>query len=339
MRILIVTDAWFPQVNGVVRTLSTVGKELEALGHAVKFVTPADFRTVPMPTYPEIRLSLNPFGGVARAFEDFKPEAIHIATEGPLGFAARRYCVKRKLPFTSSFHTKFPEYIQARTGLPVGLAYAVVRWFHGAAQRTMVATASLQRELEERGFERMVRWTRGVDLDLFRPRDKDFLDAPRPVYLYVGRIAVEKNIQAFLDLDLDGTKVVVGDGPQLEDCRKRYPAVRFVGAKHGEDLARHYAAADVFVFPSRTDTFGNVMLEALAAGVPVAAFPVTGPNDVINGFGVGCLNEDLAQAARSALEIPGERCRDHAATMSWRACAEQFLGNLAPVATDEPAAT
>ena len=337
MRILIVTDAWFPQVNGVVRTLSTVGKELEALGHTVKFVTPADFRTIPMPTYPEIRLSLNPFGGVARAFADFQPEAIHIATEGPLGFVARRYCVKRKLPFTTSFHTRFPEYIEARAHIPARWIYPAVRWFHNAAACTMVATDTLRDDLASKGFKSLGLWGRGVDVDLFKPRDKNFLPDARPILLYVGRVAVEKNIADFLDLDAPGSKVVVGDGPQLASLKRKYPNVRFVGSKSGEELARYYAAADVFVFPSRTDTFGNVVLEALASGVPVAAYPVPGPKDVLQGQPVGVLDEDLGYAVREALKISPDACRAFALSQSWRASAEQFLSHVVPFETTWPA--
>ncbi|MGE0745013.1 MAG: glycosyltransferase family 4 protein [Rhodospirillales bacterium] len=331
MRILIVTDAWHPQVNGVVRTIETVTGCLRAMGHAVEMVTPAGFTTIPCPTYPEIRLAIGARCGVARAVDAFRPEAIHVATEGPLGLAARALCRRRGVPFTTSFHTRFPEYVHARIRFPVAWSYALVRRFHNAAARTMVATETLRRELAGRGFGTMALWGRGVDETLFRPRAEPVLDLPRPVFLYVGRVAVEKNVEDFLRLELPGTKVVVGDGPQLERCRARYPAVRFLGAKSGDDLARHYAAADAFVFPSRTDTFGNVILEALASGVPVAAYPVAGPQDVIGNAPVGALDDDLRAAALRALAIPREACRAFALTRTWRASAEQFLGNLAPI--------
>jgi len=329
MRILIATDAWQPQVNGVVRTLNTVGEELRAMGHDVGYVTPNEFRSFPMPTYPEIRLAIDTWR-VPSFIDSFAPDAIHIATEGPIGMAARRYCLRRGLPFTTSFHTRFPEYIHARTRMPLAISYAAVRRFHRPARAVMVATQSIRDDLARRGFGNLAHWTRGVDTKLFKPGDKSFLQDARPIALYVGRVAIEKNIKAFLDLDLEGTKYVVGDGPQIEELRKRYPDVRFVGAKFGEELSRYYAAADVFVFPSRTDTFGNVMLEALACGVPVAAYPVAGPLDVINGHKVGILDEDLAGAAKAALQVPAAACRNFALGMSWRASAEQFLGNLAP---------
>jgi glycosyltransferase involved in cell wall biosynthesis len=338
MNIVIVTDAWLPQVNGVVRTLQTVGEELRQLGHDVRYVTPDQFRTVPMPTYPEIRLALFPARRLARLIDAAQPCAIHIATEGPLGFAARRYCLRRGFPFTTAVHTRFPEYIHARTRIPLRPTYAVMRWFHGGATRVMVATESMRRELESWGFSNIVAWTRGVDTDLFRPvPDKAaVLDLPRPIWVYVGRVAVEKNIGAFLDLDLPGTKLVVGDGPQLNELKRKYPAAVFVGAKFGVDLARHYAASDVFVFPSRTDTFGLVLLEALACGLPVAAYPVTGPNDVVGGSDVAVLDEDLRRAALAALGIPAARCRAYALGYSWRASAEQFARNLKPF-RDTPA--
>jgi glycosyltransferase involved in cell wall biosynthesis len=331
MRIALVTDAWAPQINGVVRTLSRVVEELRADGHEVLVVSPDKFRTVPCPTYPEIRLAVWPFARVRRLLDDFGPEAIHIATEAPLGWAARRYCRRRGLPFTTSFHTRFPEYVQARTSLPPALGYAVIRRFHKPAARIMVATRTIHDELAKRGFQRLVLWSRGVDTQLFRPQAKDALDLPRPIHLYVGRVAVEKNIRAFLDLDLPGSKAVVGGGPMLDELRRQYPGVAFVGPKQGEDLARHYAAGDVFVFPSKTDTFGLVMLEALACGLPVAAYPVPGPLDVIDGHGIGVLDEDLGKAVAAAREIPSEHCRNFALSFSWRNCARQFLAYLEPI--------
>jgi glycosyltransferase involved in cell wall biosynthesis len=338
MRILVVTDAWHPQVNGVVRTLGTLSDELTQMGHEAVFITPDQFRSVPCPTYPEIRLALRPGPRLARTIEANQPCAIHIATEGPLGWAARRYCLKRRLPFTTAYHTKFPEYIRARFRVPLPLSYRLIRKFHAPASTIMVATQTIQDELEHRGFERIRRWSRGVDTTLFRPRSHEevealapgLLDLPKPVHLYVGRVAVEKNIQAFLAADLKGSKLVVGDGPQLEELRRKYPAVIFAGAKTGEALAAHYSAASVFVFPSRTDTFGLVLLEALASGVPVAAFPVPGPLDVIGDSPAGVLSEDLADAARRALGISPETCRAHALSFSWQACTLQFLDNLSP---------
>lgn len=332
MRLLLATDAWLPQVNGVVRTLGRVVEELSALGHEVEVIEPGRFRTVPCPTYPEIRLAVRPRAGAERILEAFRPEAVHIATEGPIGWAVRGLCRSRGLPFTTSYHTRFPEYLAARGPVPLALGYAVMRWFHRPSKGVMVATPTLKRELEGRGFRNVRPWSRGVDTGLFRPREDPALALPRPVYLYVGRVSVEKNLEAFLGLDLAiGSKLVVGDGPQLAELKQRFPKAVFVGAKHGEELARHYAAADVFVFPSRTDTYGLVMLEALASGLPVAAFPVPGPLDVVDGHGVGVLDEDLAYAVERALAIPPERCRAHALKFSWRACAEQFLGNLHPL--------
>ena len=299
-------------------------------------ITPDRFRSIPCPTYPEIRLALRPGRALARMVEAAQPCAIHIATEGPLGWAARRYCLRRRVPFTTAYHTKFPEYIQARFRVPLPLSYAVMRRFHGKSSRVMVATQGIEDELAKRGFGNIGRWSRGVDTELFRPRPEakgeagPFADLPRPVFLYVGRVAVEKNIQAFLDLDLPGSKVVVGDGPLLDDLRRRHGAVRFVGAKFGEELALHYAAADCFVFPSRTDTFGLVLLEALASGLPVAAYPVPGPLDVVGGSPAGMLSEDLRAAALAALGIPAEVARGHALTFSWAACTRQFLDNLKP---------
>jgi len=328
MRILIVTDAWFPQINGVVRTLDTLRGELERLDHRVQLITPQSFRTLPCPSYPEIRLAVGARRKLARMLDDFQPSTIHIATEGPLGLAARGHCLKRGYEFTTAYHTRFPEYIQARWRVPLALTYRFVRWFHAPSSGVMVATPAMEAVLGGRGFSNLKRWSRGVDTALFKPRSKRFLAYPPPISLYVGRVAVEKNIEAFLDLNLPGTKVVIGDGPQQAQLRKRYPEVRFLGARTGDDLARHYAAADVFVFPSRTDTFGLVLLEALASGLPVAAYPVEGPLDVINGSGAGCLDWDLAKAVEGALTIPPAACRAHALTFSWEASAQQFLANL-----------
>jgi len=295
-------------------------------------VTPDRFRTLPCPTYPEIRLVVWGRRAAGRMIEEFRPDAVHIATEGPLGHAVRAWCLGRRVLFTTAYHTRFPEYVEARFAVPRTLTYALLRRFHRPSAAVMVSTPSIEADLSKRGFTRLRRWSRGVDLDLFRPRDDHGFDLPRPILLYVGRVAVEKNVEAFLDLDVAGTKLVVGDGPMLDALRRRYPHVHFAGARKGEDLARHYAAADAFVFPSRTDTFGLVMLEALASGVPVAAFPVPGPIDILDGAEVGVLDENLARAVAAALAIPREACRAYAARFSWRDSTEQFLGNLRPFA-------
>ncbi len=333
-RILIVTDAWKPQVNGVVRTLTTIAQELQNMGHVVDVIGPDRFRTLPCPTYPDIALSVLPRRSLVRMIESFQPDALHIATEGPLGLAARGWARRSGHSFTTAFHTRFAEYVKARTGIPVRPIYAWMRRFHGAGQGIMVATQSLRDELAARGFGNIRAWSRGVDLDLFKPYPRsEFGERPSPIFLYVGRVAVEKNIRAFLDLDLPGSKVVVGGGPQLAALRREYPAVEFTGPRHGEALARAYSSADVFVFPSLTDTFGLVMLEALACGTPVAAFPVTGPKDVLaNAAGkIGVASHDLRAAALEALHADRAACRTHAERFSWRACAETFLSHLVPM--------
>jgi 1,2-diacylglycerol 3-alpha-glucosyltransferase/glucuronosyltransferase len=331
MKILLASDAWPPQVNGVVRTMLTVVRELEALGHTVVTLTPDRCFTVPCPFYPEIRLAVNPGGTVARVIEETKPDAIHIVTEGPIGIAARRWCVKHGLHFTTAYHTRFPEYLAVRYIAPRRFTYALLRWFHAPAARVMVATESVRRELAGHGFRNLAPWGRGVDPALFDPGLRDEpSEFKRPIFLYVGRIASEKNLPAFLGLDLPGSKVVVGEGPALPALRSRFPDVHFLGKRENRALAKVYASADVFVFPSRTDTFGLVMLEALASGVPVAAYPVPGPLDVINDSGVGALDEDLRRAALKALDLSRARCREHALRFSWSACARQFLDQLAP---------
>ncbi len=332
MRIMIVSDAWHPQVNGVVRTLTKTREGLEAMGHVVELIGPGEFRTMPCPTYPEIELALLPYRGLARKIDAFAPDAIHIATEGPLGLAARRYCTRRGYAFTTAYHTKFPEYVAERARLPINWSYAFMRWFHGGSSAVMVATNSLADSLRERGFLNLRTWSRGVDVERFRPRDKSILDLPRPIHLYAGRVVVDKNIEAFLKLDLPGTKLVVGIGPQLEEYRAKYPEAVFAGYLENGALAGYFAAADVFVFPSLTDTFGLVLLEALASGVPVAAYPVTGPLDVIGPHpDVGCLDADLGRAIAGALGKSPEACRALALEYSWEACTRQFLGNLAPI--------
>lgn len=327
--ILIVTDAWHPQINGVVRSLERTAEALEAIGVRVEFLTPQAFKTLPCPTYPEIRLSLTHRGIVRRKILEFDCEHLHVATEGPLGILAASVAKKAGEPFTTSYHTRFPEYVSARLPVPQSWSYAWLRRFHNGGCGCMVATKSLENDLRARGFTNLMRWSRGVDEDLFKPYEGSVLpaDLPRPVFMYVGRVAIEKNIRAFLDLKLSGSKVVVGGGPQLDSLRREYPDTYFTGAKVGEDLARHYSDADVFVFPSLTDTFGNVMLEALACGVPVAAFPVMGPVDVIGDTGAGILSEDLRVASEAALDIPREHCRKIAMNYTWAASAQQFLDN------------
>lgn len=334
--ILVVTDAWRPQLNGVVHTLEELARSIAEEGVEVVFLTPEKFATVPLPSYPEIRLALTSKRQMLAEIEAIAPDYIHIATEGPLGMAARRACLQRRLPFTTAYHTRFPEFISARLPIPESWSYWWLRRFHNSGQGMMVATKSLGAEMAARGFTRIKRWSRGVDTKQFDPGKRRDLGLPRPIFLNVGRVAVEKNLPAFLALDLPGSKVVVGDGPDLAMLRQRYPDVHFLGRKTGEDLASIYASADVFVFPSRTDTFGNVMLEALASGVPVAAFPVTAPRDVLGE--AGALSEDLREAALAALEIPKETALARAATYSWRACALEFLGNLTRVPRDAFAA-
>jgi glycosyltransferase involved in cell wall biosynthesis len=336
MRILLATDAWEPQVNGVVRTLSRTVAECRAMGHEVEVVSPDQFKTFPLPTYPEIKLAMGAYEPMQERFKSFEPEAVHISTEGPLGLAARRICLEWKLPFTTSYHTKFPEYVSARLPLPLSAGYAYMRWFHKPSGRLMVATPTMRDELAKQGFRNISPWTRGVDTEMFKPGLEPILPAawPRPIWLYVGRIAVEKNIEAFLATDLPGTKVLVGDGPQRDELMARYPAAQFVGAKMGQDLARHYSDADVFVFPSLTDTFGLVILEAMAAGAPVAAFPAPGPIDLIPGSGAGVLaatqTEGLREACLQALDLDKTAVRAFAERFSWRASSEEFVRNLQP---------
>lgn len=338
MKLALVTDAWSPQINGVVTTLRTTCERLRSLGHEVETITPDQFRNWPCPSYPEIRLALGCGPKLRRRLDDFVPDAVHIATEGPLGLAARGYCRRRGFPYTTSFHTRFAEYLQVRTGHLLDLGYAYLRWFHNGSERLMAATPALVEELRDRGFRNPVQWSRGVDTEMFRPRDRAFLDFPRPLLLYTGRVAVEKNLTAFLDLALPGTKVIVGDGPQRAELEAAYPDARFLGYKTGEDLARHMAAADVFVFPSHTDTFGLVMLEALACGVPVAAFPVQGPKDVILSDRVGCLDQDLGRAIHTALTLDPADCRNYALGYSWNDCARLFESYLEPIPKPLPAA-
>jgi glycosyltransferase involved in cell wall biosynthesis len=336
LKILIVTDAWTPQVNGVVRTLESLGRELKVMGHQVRFVTPENQTTLPLPTYPEIRLALFPRQTIQRAMEEFAPDAIHIATEGTMGLSARAICLERGYRFTTAFHTRFPDYVHARFPfIPESAVYSALKTFHAPAAATMVSTGSLKRELEAQGFGNVVLWSRGVDVDLFKPGSGLGPEAPgdgfpRPLFLYVGRLAVEKNVDAFLSLDLPGTKLVVGEGPQRAELGARFREAHFLGQKTGEELARLYAASDVFVFPSRTDTFGLVLLEALACGTPVAAYPVQGPLDVLGEAEIAVLDGDLGDACLQALSVPRAACRSFVMAKSWRAASEQFLGNLAP---------
>ena len=331
-RILIVTDAWFPQVSGVVRALSTMAEHLRAGGDTVEVVGPDRFRNMPMPGYAEIRLAVAPRRGLVRLVEAFAPEVVHIATEGPLGWAMRAICRGRGWAFTTAFHTRFPEYLNVRTRIPLAWSWAVMRRFHEAGAGTFAATHSLREELAARGFTKLRPWTPGVDLARFRPDAREAWEGlVRPVFLYAGRVAVEKNLAAFLSLDLPGTKVVVGDGPARAGLEARFPDAHFTGYRHGELLARSYAGADVVVFPSRTDTFGLVLLEALASGTPVAAFPVTGPRDVITDPRTGALDEDLRAACLRALEGDRAACRAYAEGWSWEACAAQFRAAQVPV--------
>lgn len=336
MKILVATDAWLPQVNGVVRTLGHVAREARVLGADVDFLSPDMFWTLPMPSYPEIRLALVPPGQIERRLDCARPDAIHIATEGPLGHAMRRVCIKRGLPFTTSFHTRFPDYVAGRLPVPerwsCDITWAWLRRFHAPGAAVLAATPTLAAELGARGFHDVKLWSRGVDAKLFRPRDDADLDLPRPIYLTVGRVAVEKNLDAFLSLKLPGTKVVVGDGPARPMLARQFPETVFLGSRQGEDLARIYAAADVFVFPSLTDTFGLVLLEALASGLPVAAFPAAAPRDVIGEAPVGALDDDLKRACHAALKLKRDDCRNFALGMTWEASARTFLRHVTDVA-------
>jgi glycosyltransferase involved in cell wall biosynthesis len=328
MHLLIATDAWRPQINGVVRSLEAMARHASSFGAKVSVVTPLDFASFPMPTYPEIRLSLAGPRSLAPIVERIAPTHLHIATEGPIGFAMRGLCLARGIPYTTSYHTRFPEYVAARAPIPQEWTYALIRRFHASGIGMMVSTPSLERELTARGFTGIMRWSRGVDADLFRPRPTRHQIYPGPVFITVARLAVEKNIAAFLALDLPGTKLVVGDGPARNELQRIDPEAVFLGALTGEALAEAYASADVFVFPSLTDTFGIVMLEALASGLPVAAFPVTGPLDVIGGSAAGVLDTDLRRAALAALAIDPECCRALAELFTWEKSAAQFFDNI-----------
>ena len=328
MRVLVASDAWEPQINGVVRTLQKLRDIGPSLGLELGFVTPDQFRSVPMPGYPEIRLAMVGTGGLEAAFRRIRPDIFHIATEGPIGLAARKVALRQNVPLTTSYHTRFPEYLRARLPVPLAASYAALRWFHNASDGIFVATQSLDDDLRARGFQPLMRWSRGVDLDLYSPRRESRVEWKRPVFLNVGRVAVEKNLAAFLSLDLPGTKVIVGDGPQRAELEACFPDAIFLGAKTGAELAEIYRQADVFVFPSHTDTFGIVLLEALASGLPVAAYPVMGPVDVVGGTGAGVLDWDLRLAAQAALAIPPETCVALARSYSWATSIAQFRDNL-----------
>jgi glycosyltransferase involved in cell wall biosynthesis len=328
MKLALVTDAWLPQVNGVVTTLQRTRAALEARGHTVAVVSPDQYRTLPCPSYPEIRLALWPGRRLRTALDALGADALHVATEGPLGLAAARHCERRGWAFTTSYHTQFPQYVRKRIPIPQSWSYAFLRRHHGRACRTLVATEQQRRDLVAHGFRRVVLWSRGVDAEIFRPSGREHLALPRPIFAYAGRVAVEKNLDAFLTLDLPGTKVVIGDGPDRARLEQRYPHARFLGYRFGADLASCLSAADVFVFPSRTDTFGLVMLEAMACGTPVAAYPVTGPVDVVTHGYDGVLDEDLRAAALAALRIDRDACRTSALARSWERATAQFLSHL-----------
>lgn len=335
MRILVATDAWHPQINGVVRTLAATAAHARKFGTELLFLTPQDFPRLPLPNYPEIDVAL-PIAGVRRRIAEAAPDAIHIATEGLVGLAARRYCRQHRIRFTTSFHTAFPAYIAARSPIPESWVWRYLRWFHSESDRVMVASSALANELKSRGFERIVRWQRGVETELFKPDPDATLDLPRPIFLNVGRVAIEKNLEAFLALDLPGTKVIVGDGPARATLAKKYPQAVFLGMKQGKELAEIYAASDVFVFPSRTDTFGLVLLEALASGLPVAALPVASVQAIMGSAPVCALDEDLRAACLQALRLSRKTCREFAEGWSWENCTQHFIRHAAWLSPHEP---
>jgi glycosyltransferase involved in cell wall biosynthesis len=339
MRIAIATDAWYPQTNGVVTTLSKTAEALESLGHDVLLLTPEPFKSVPLPTYKSIRLAILPGRRTRKMLEQYQPDAVHVATEGPIGLAVRRYCIRKGIPFTTSYHTQFPQYIRMRAPIPVSWSYAFLRWFHSRAARTMVPSESQRKELENWQFKNVRIWSRGVNTTLFKPRDGKQLQGGEPIFIYAGRVAVEKSLDEFLKLDLPGKKYVVGDGPDMDVLKGRYPDAVFTGFKYGEELVGLLSSADVFVFPSRTDTFGLVMLEAMACGVPVAAFPVTGPIDVIKQGVTGVMMDDLGEAALQALELDSKDAREYALRHTWEDCTRQFVTNLEPVQSCSKPAT
>lgn len=330
-KLLLITDAWQPLTNGVVTTYNNVLGELETMGLRIDVIHPGLFRSIPCPGYPEIPLALDVWK-VGPLIDESAADHIHVAVEGPLGLAARYFLKRRGLRYTTSFHTRFPEYIKERLPfIPLSLGYRFMKWFHCRSECILVTTPGMREDLARHGFERMAVWGRGVDTGLFRPNGKAANDPVNPKFLYVGRVAVEKNIEVFLELNLPGEKLVVGDGPSRRALEKRYPSVTFTGYKYGAELAEYFGSADVFVFPSRTDTFGLVMLEAMACGTPVAAFPVPGPIDVVTPGVTGILDNDLQSAALQALKLNRDSCREFALSRSWRACAQTMLDNLAPV--------
>ena len=324
-KILIVTDAWHPQVNGVVTTLSYLVEELKKQNHEVFLITPNDFITIPCPTYPEIKLSINAYPKVYKKIKEINAHIVHIATEGPLGFFARRYCMKNNIKFTSSLHTKFAEYVNKRTHIPVAVGYSFLRYFHKPANKILVTTKNMENELTKRNFKNLVVWSRGVNRNIFGKVEKANVSLPSPIYIYVGRVAIEKNIKAFLDIKIEGSKIVVGDGPQFNELKKKYKDVLFTGMLKEKAVASYLAASDVFVFPSKTDTFGIVIIEALAAGVPVAAYPVTGPLDILQNTKADCLDWDLKESMKKALKIKKEECKEIAKQYTWENCAKVFL--------------
>lgn len=331
MRIALISDAWHPQINGVVTTLSNTCHALRKLGHSVELITPDRFRTWPCPGYPDVGMAFLCGPALRPILNEFQPDAIHLATESCIGVAARRFCRQYGYRYTTSFHSRFPEYFQLRAGVPLSVTYTYLRWFHAHSVRVMVSTDSLREELSDKGFKRLALWSRGVDTELFRPRDKAFIGDKRPIFMYVGRVAIEKNVEDFLKLDLPGTRYVIGDGPLRRDLQTNYPNARFLGYQTGETLARYLAAADVLVFPSRHDTFGLVILEALACGVPVAAYPVQGPQDILRDARAGILDADLRRAALKALTLNLHDCRRFALQYSWENCAKEFVNRLTPM--------
>lgn len=340
-RLALVTDAWHPQTNGVVRTLARLRSDLEANGTEVRVISPDQHRTVPLPSDPDYRIAYDPWRAIPR-IRDFKPDAVHIATEGPLGVWINWWLRRRGLRFTSSFHTRFPEFIHARFGLSLSFGYRLERWFHRAAEHTFVGTHSMIRELDAwRIGQNLVRWPRGVDAERFHPRHRslDLFPFPRPIWLYVGRVAAEKSLDEFLSLTLPGTKVVVGDGPARGELERRYPEAVFRGWRFDHELAMHYASADCFVFPSRTETFGNVILESLASGVPVASVPAPGPIDLIEEGVNGSVSDDLSEACVRAIRCRPESARATALRYTYRACHDIFRAHLVPLVKRLPSST
>lgn len=324
MRVQIISDAWHPQVNGVVRTVEYIVKESRKLGHEVDLITIGDLKTLSIPKYHDIKVALFAKKHVFNRIKAFNPECVHIATEGPLGLAARKYCLKNNIEFTTCYHTNYPEYLNEMFKLPLGLTYAVLRWFHKPAKATLATTERMANDLRSHGFENVSVWGRGVDIEQFKPEGRKAVELESPVFCYIGRVSIEKNIKAFLDLELPGTKMVVGDGAQLAALKAEYKDVYFAGNQNGEDLAAHYRSADCFVFASKTDTFGLVLLEALACGVPVAAYPVRGPIDVLPGCEAAVMDEDLQKAALAAVKLSKIKAREFAETQSWASCVAKF---------------